>query len=94
MTIPFVFGVRGSVAYDDACTGLKWFKLSQAKIDKVLACCIREAITGANDMCNARFAALRVLPGPPRLANGRRVKIVIPPKPLRPQQWRADRGGG
>ena len=77
MTIPFVFGVRGSVAYADACTGLQWFKLSQAKIDKVLACGIREAITGANDMCNARYAALREMPRRPRQANGRLEKIII-----------------
>ena len=94
VTLPLVFGVRGSVAYAEACSAFEWFKLSPAKRDRILACGVREAIKGANDMCNARFAALRVLPGPPRLANGRRAKIVIPPKPTRPQQWRADRGGG
>lgn len=93
-TIPLVFGVRGSVAYDVAREGLDRFKLSAAKLDKILACGVRAAIEGANDMCNARYAALKTLPGQPRLANGRRAKVVIPPKPTRPRLWRADRGGG
>ena len=92
VTLPLVFSVRGSVAYTEACSALQWFKLSAAKIDKILTCGVREAITGANEMCNARFAALRTLLGQPRLPNGKRAKLIIPPKPLWVQPWRADRG--
>jgi hypothetical protein len=94
VTIPMVFGVRGSVAYTDACQGLEWFKLTAAKKDKILAAGVREAIAGANDMCNARYAALQGLPRKARLPNGRLAKVIIPPKPRRLTGWRADRGGG
>jgi hypothetical protein len=92
-TIPMVFGVRGSVAYTDACQGLEWFKLTAAKKDKILAAGVREAIAGANDMCNARYAALQGLQRKARLPNGRLAKVIIPPKPRRPTGWRTDRGG-
>jgi len=92
VTIPLVFGVRGSVAYAEACEGLRWFNMSEAKRDKVLACGVREAITGASDLCTARFAALKSLPRAPRGADGKRVKIRIPPKPHGVGKgWRADR---
>ena len=80
------------MAYADACEGLKWFQLSNAKRDRILAKGVREAITGASNMCTARFEALRQLPGAPQLPNGRRQKVVIPPKAHRTQAWRADRG--
>ena len=93
-TLPLIFGVRGGLAYAEACESLAVFKLTAAKRDRILACGVREAITGANDLCNARFAALKTVPGPPRLPNGKRQKVLIPPKPARPTVWRADRGWG
>ena len=93
-TVPMIFGVRGAVAYAEACQALQWFKLSQARQDKILAQGVREAITGASDLCTARFEALRKIPAAPRLPNGRRQRVIIPPKPYRPSEWRADRGGG
>jgi len=92
VTLPLVFGVRGSVAYEAACESLKWFEMSAAKRDKVLACGVREAITGASELCTARYAALKSLPKVPRAANGKRVKVCIPPKPHRGGGWRSDRG--
>ena len=93
-TLPLVFGVRGGLAYTEACSELEVFKLSPAKRDRILACGVRAAISGANDMCNARYAALKTVPGQPRLPNGKRQKVHIPPKPTRPPTWRADRGWG
>ena len=93
-TVPMVFGVRGAVAYSEACEGLDWFRLTPARRDKILAQGVREAITGASALCTARFAALRKVPGAPRLPNGKRQRIIIPQKPYRPQRWRGDRGGG
>ena len=93
VTVPLVFGVRGSVAYKEACEGLEWFKLSAAKKDKILACGVRKAIAGASDMCTARYAALREMPRKARLPNGRRVKEIIPPKPSRAAGWSRIGGG-
>jgi ribonuclease HI len=93
-TMPLIFGVRGGIAYAEACKELEVFKLSPAKCDRILACGVREAIRGANEMCNARFAALKTMPGRLRLPNGKRQKVIIPQKPMRPTAWRADRGWG
>ena len=89
-----MFGVRGSVVYDEAFSALECFKLTQAKKDRILACGVRKAIKGANDLCTARYAALREMPKRARGANRRRVKVVIPPKPRQAQSWLADQGGG
>ena len=93
-TIPLVFGVRGAVAHAEAIEGLKWFKLSSAKMDRILAQGVRAAITGASDLCTTRFEVIHKVPGAPRLPNGKRQRVIIPPKPHCQQVWRADRGGG
>ena len=91
-TIPMVFGVRGAMAYSEACEGFKWFAMSAAKRDRILAKGVREAITGASDLCTARFEALKKVPAAPRLPNGKRQRVVIPQKPFKPSVWRGDRG--
>ena len=92
-TAPMIFGVRGTVIVSEARDGLAPLQLKQEQLYKALAQGVRAAITAASDMCSARFAALKSLPALPRGPDGKRVKIVIPPKPFR-QQWRSDRGGG
>ena len=70
------------------------FGMSEAQLRKVLAAGVRAAITAASDLCTARAAALLCLPKAPRGSDGKRVKIVIPPKPQRQASWRGDRGRG
>lgn len=61
-TLPMVFGVRGAVAYTEVRESLKWFKLSQTKIGKVLAKWVREAMTRVSELCTAQFKALCKVP--------------------------------
>ena len=92
-TAPMIFGVRGTVMVSEAREGLAPLQLKRAQLEKALAHGVRAAITAASEMCSARFAALKSLPALPRGPDGKRVKVVIPPKPFR-SQWRGDRGGG
>ena len=92
-TSPLIFGVRGTVLMKEAREGLAPMELTEKQLKTVLASGVRAAITAASEMCAARFAALRSVPVQPRGPDGKRVKVIIPPKPFRQQQWRADRGG-
>lgn len=93
-TAPLIFGVRGTVMVQEAQEGLAPLKLTSSELDRVLARGVRAAITAASDMCAARFAALKTLPKAPRGADGKRVKVIIPPKHVQPPGWRSDRGWG
>jgi hypothetical protein len=93
-TAPLIFGVRGTVLFNEARASLMPFNLTEAKLKRVLAAGVRAAITAASDMCSARTAALRSLPKAPRGADGKRVKEKIPQKPFKMGHWRGDRGGG
>ena len=91
-TAPLIFGVRGTVLLDEARDALIALGLPDGKLKKALAAGVRAAITAASDMCSARAAALRCLPKAPRGADGKRIRVVIPPKPFKPAPWRAERG--
>ena len=93
-TAPLIFGVRGTVLLAEARESLGPLNLREAQLRKVLAAGVRAAITAASDLCTARAAALRCLPKAPRGPDGRKVKVVIPPKPQRQSPWRGDRGRG
>jgi ribonuclease HI len=93
-TAPLIFGVRGTVLINDAREALQALNLTGAQLKRALAQGVRAAIAGASDMCSARAAALKCLPRAPRGLDGKRVKVVIPPKPFRERGWRQDRGGG
>ena len=73
---------------------LQPLNLTESQLKRVLARGVREAIAGASDMCSARCAAMKCLPKAPRGPDGKRVKVVIPPKQYQPRGWRQDRGGG
>ena len=94
VTAPLIFGVRGTVMVNEAREVLSSLQLSEAQLRKVLAAGVRAAISAASDLCTARAAALRCLPKAPRGPDGKRVKVVIPPKPQRQTPWRGDRGRG
>lgn len=94
ITCPLIFGVRCTVLMDVANESLAPMALKPVQLQRVLAIGVRAAITAALDMCCARFAVLRSLPARPRGANGKRVKVVIPPKPAKLLPWRGDRGCG
>ena len=93
-TAPLIFGVRGTVLINDARSSLQGLQLSEKQLLKVLTRGVREAVTAASDMCSARMAALKCLPRAPRGPDGKRIKVVIPPKPFQRPSWRSDRGGG
>ena len=92
-TAPLIFGVRGTVLFEEAREGLLSLNLTPAELDKVLAQGVRAAMGAAADMCAARFAAQRALPRVPHGADGKCIKLVIPPKPFKPTEWQGDRGG-
>ena len=91
-TLPFIFGARGAVRYSEAICSLNALGTPQKKHDTVLAAGVRAAITSCSDMCSARFAELKKLPGKARLPNGRLQRTIIPPKPTQLPTWRSDRG--
>ena len=93
-TAPLIFGVRGTVMIDEARTALAGLGLKEAQLKRALAAGVRAAITAASDMCTARVAALKCLPKKPRGPGGKRVKVIIPPKPFKAGPWRGDRGVG
>jgi hypothetical protein len=93
-TAPLIFGVRGTVMIDEARESLRVLGLTEAQLKRALATGVRAAITAASDMCTARTAALKCLPGIPRGADGKRVKTHIPQKPFKAAHWRRDRGSG
>ena len=93
-TAPMIFGVRGTVLFEEARSSLEALLLTGAQLKRVLANGVRAAIKGASDMCTARAAALKCLPRAPRGPDGKRVKVVIPPKPFQAPAWRQDRGRG
>ena len=57
-TVPVVFGVRGSILYNEAVSEFRSFGLKETVVAKVLAAGVRAAVTAASDMITARFAAL------------------------------------
>jgi hypothetical protein len=91
-TAPLIFGVRGVVMIDEARRALQELRLTEAKLKKALTAGVRAAISSASDMCTARAAALKCLPKAPRGPDGKRAKVVIPPKPFQQRAWRHDRG--
>ena len=91
-TLPFIFCARGAVRYSEAICSLNALGTPQKKHDTVLAAGVRAAITSCSDMCSARFAELKKLPGKARLPNGRLQRTIIPPKPTQLPTWRSDRG--
>lgn len=90
-TAPLIFGVRGTVLMTTAREALHQLKLTEPQLKRVLAAGVRAAITAASNMCSARAAALKCLPRAPRGPDGKRAKVIIPPKPFQPPTWR--RGG-
>ena len=91
-TAPLIFGVRGTVLINEARAALMPIGLTEGQLKRVLAAGVRAAITAASEMCTARSEALKSLPKAPRGPNGRRVKVIIKPKPMKPAPWRGDRG--
>jgi hypothetical protein len=91
-TAPLIFGVRGTVLMDVASEALRPLGLTHAQMKTTLARGVRAAITAASEMCSARFAALRSVPAAPRGPNGKRIRIIIPPKPFVATRWRGERG--
>ena len=79
---------------EEAAKGLAPLMLTEAQLRKTLAHGVRAAITAASDMCSARFAALKSLPAAPRGPDSKRIKVIIPPKPMPSVPWRKDRGWG
>jgi hypothetical protein len=91
-TAPLIFGVRGAVLMDVAGVSLAPLGLTTKQLHRVLASGVRAAITAASTMCSARFAANKSLPAAPRGPNGKRIKVLIPQRPMQPRPWRSERG--
>lgn len=99
-TLPFVFGVRGSVNHATLRGNLTQLNVPDKQCDAVIACGIRAAVTEARQVCVAWRELRKTIPtamGPYRRQDYTRrgVKksaVAIPPKPYRQPTWRRDRG--
>lgn len=99
-TLPFVFGVRGSVRHKTLRENLLALDVKDKQCDKVIAQGIRAAITEARQVCVAHKELAKSAPkafGPhlrhQYTARGVRKRVLtIPPKPAGHTTWRRDRG--
>ena len=99
-TLPFVFGVRGSVRHQTLRENLLALDLKASQCDRVIAQGIRATITEARQLCVAHRELAKTAPRPfgphqrhQYTARGTRKRaLTVPPKPARPQVWRRDRG--
>ena len=99
-TLPFVFGVRGSVRHKTLRENLLVMDVKPRQCGGIILRGIRAAITEARQVCVAHKELAKTAPktfGPHTrhqyTARGSRKRtLLVPPKPARAPRWRRDRG--
>ena len=94
-TLPFVYGVRGSVRYQTLRENLLALDVKAKQCDKVIIQGIRAAITEARQVCVAHKELAKSAPkafGPHQRhqytkRGVRKRALIVPPKPARPAPW-------